>query len=398
MTIAAPTPPGSAVPARSDDRQFPFTASTGDATIVPLQAVPPSSWRDLHECAIERNAYYDPLWAVPVATYARGRTGAGALLAWDQQRLIGLMPARWSWAALSLPGPLLVGWSGYAPLSTPTLDRDHAVAAASLLIEQARRVGARAVLLPSLAIDRPAFAALRAAIEGQGLRAEVLRSYRRAALDATKDGETTLREALGAKKLKELRRQRHRLEDSGPLIYSVADSVETVPAALEDFLALEASGWKGKRGTALAQHPGDAAFIRTAGPAMAAQGRFAVVGLKRNDVTLASGLVLRDGAHAYFFKVAMMESEARNSPGVQLTLDLTRSLCADSNVDFADSSTDFVHPMIDHIWRERIEIADVFIGLRRSDPVATALRFLVQGRYRAIDAVRAARRIRERMP
>ena len=53
--------------------------------------------------------------------------------------------------------------------------------------------------------------------------------------------------------------------------------------------------------------------------------------------------------------------------------------------------------MIDHVWRERIEIADVFVALKPRDPLAFALRFLIQARYRAIDIVRAIRRIREKL-
>ena len=45
-----------------------------------------------------------------------------------------------------------------------------------------------------------------------GVVPRVLSSYARACFDATQDGETLLREAMGAKRLKELRRQRHRLE------------------------------------------------------------------------------------------------------------------------------------------------------------------------------------------
>jgi hypothetical protein len=89
----------------------------------------------------------------------------------------------------------------------------------------------------------------------------------------------------------------------------------------------------------------------------------------------------------------MDEREARCSPGVQLTLDLTRHLCADPDIDFADSSTDIAHSMIEHIWRERIEIADVFIALKPGDPVAAGLRLLVQARYRALDLARTARRL-----
>ncbi|MET0444497.1 MAG: GNAT family N-acetyltransferase [Pseudorhodoplanes sp.] len=292
---------------------------------------------------------------------------------------------------------MLVGWSAYAPLTVPTLDRDHALRAAAELIDAARKTGARALLFPGAAIDGAAFRALEQTLGQQNLRAEILQSYRRAALDATGDAETTLREALGAKKLKELRRQRNRLEDSGALTVSVATAPNDVAAALEEFLALEARGWKGQRGTALAQNAGDAAFIRAAAPELAALRRFEIISLTRNGATLASGLVLRDGATAYFFKIAMDESEARCSPGVQLTLDLTRHLCADPAITSADSSTDFTHPMIDHVWRDRIEIADVFVPLHRNDPVAAGLRVLVRARHRAIDLFRATRRIREKM-
>ena len=54
--------------------------------------------------------------------------------------------------------------------------------------------------------------------------------------------------------------------------------------------------------------------------------------------------------------------------------------------------------MIDHIWRERIEIADVFVPLAPRDPRAAAIRALVAARTRAIDFIKAIRRIREKLP
>ena len=78
-----------------------------------------------------------------------------------------------------------------------------------------------------------------------------------------------LREALGPKKLKELRRQRNRLGDHGEVHFDIARTPAEVAAAVETFLTLEASGWKAKRGTALVQHAGDAAFIRRATSALA---------------------------------------------------------------------------------------------------------------------------------
>ena len=366
-----------------------------------LESVPIPAWTALAARAIEPNACYLPSWAIPVSRHARGRSGALALTAFDRaapDRLTGLMPVRWARRALSLPVPLLVSWNAYAPFAAPLLDRDCAIDAASALLDAARTAGARALLLQHIPTGGAAYAAILAALERRGLTPNILRSFRRAGLDARSDAETVLRGALSAKKLKELRRQRHRLEDTGRVSFDVASTPGQIGPALEAFLALEASGWKGERGTALALHPGDAAFIREAAPALAGRGQFEIVSLARNGATLASGLILRDAGRAFFFKIAMDENEARTSPGVQLTLDLTRHLCADPAIAFADSTADGEHPMIDHIWRERIEIADLFVPLSRRDPGALAIRALVAARMRTIDVLKAIRRIKEKLP
>ena len=61
------------------------------------------------------------------------------------------------------------------------------------------------------------------------------------------------------------------------------------------------------------------------------------------------------------------------SPGVQLTLDLTRHLCADPAIASADSTADADHPMINPIWRGRFAIGDVLIPLRENDPVVSLI-------------------------
>jgi CelD/BcsL family acetyltransferase involved in cellulose biosynthesis len=377
------------------------SAATETSRLTALASVPVAAWDALAADAIEPNACYLPPWALPVARHARGRSDALALTAFDPtapDRLIGLMPVRWANRALSLPVPLLVSWNAYAPFSVPLLDRTDAVEAAGRLLDAARAAGAHGLLLQTIATGGPAYAAMLAAMERRGLTPSVMRGFRRAGLDAGQDADTVLRDALSTKKLKELRRQRHRLEDTGQVSFEVSSKPDRIGAALEAFLALEAKSWKGQRGTALLQHPGDAAFIREAAPTLAARGQFEIVSLTRNGETLASGLILRDAGRAFFFKIAMDESEARTSPGVQLTLDLTRHLCADPAIVVADSTADGEHPMIDHIWRERIEIADVFVPLSPRDPYAAAIRTLVATRTRAIDFIKTIRRIREKLP
>ncbi len=178
-----------------------------------------------------------------------------------------------------------------------------------------------------------------------------------------------LRDALGAKKLKELRRQRNRLADHGAISFEVARTPEQVTSAVEIFLALEASGWKARRGTALAQDDGDAGFVRRATLALAETGQCEIVSLYAGDTPVAAAIVLRHQDRAFYFKLGVDERFAKFSPGVQLTLELTRHLCADPAIAMVDSTADADHPMINPIWRGRLSIGDLLIPLRPRDPV-----------------------------
>jgi CelD/BcsL family acetyltransferase involved in cellulose biosynthesis len=331
--------------------------------IADLLAVPQAAWADLAGRAIEPNPFFHPAWARAVARHAEGKSGVRALLAWDapaRTRLIGLLPVVSAWRALRIPIPVFVAWQAYAPLTTPLFDRDTADTAARGLIAAAAKAGAMALLLPMLAEEGPAASALRGAIAEFNLAPYAFDRHQRARLDGTQDADVAIN-SLGAKKVKELRRQRNRLADSGDVAFKIAAAGEETAAALEAFLSLEAAGWKGTTGTALAKKAGDSAFIRSAVPDMEATGAAEMATLSCGDAVVAAGVLLRHLRRAYFFKIAYDESSAKTSPGIQLTLDITRRLCADGAIDDADSTAITGHSMIDHIWRSRLTISDLLL-------------------------------------
>ena len=354
-------------------------ASPDACAFAPLTAVAAGEWRALAERAVEPNGYYLPDWKLAVNASARGRTGVSALIAWSdaaQDRaapLIGLMPVVPMARAYRISLPALASAEPYGTLCTPLLDRDMAIEAAARLMLEARKAGAHALILRDVSLDGAAMKAINEVLRREDLRPRVLQSRLRACLDATRDTDELLRDALGHKKLKELRRQRQRLAEHGAVGFDVARTREEVAVALEIFLALEASGWKGKRGTALIQDDGDATFIRRAAPALAETGQCEIVTLRAGDTPVAAAIVLRHLDRAFYFKLGIDERFAKFSPGVQLTLDLTRHLCADPAIVTADSTASADHPMINPIWRGRFEIGDVLIPLRRNDPVVTMI-------------------------
>ncbi len=361
-----------------------------------LTTVAVSRWRALAERAVEPNGYYLPDWELAVNASAHGRTGASALVApGDAQqdgaaRLIGLLPVVSMWHAWKIPLPALVSAHPYGTLCTPLLDRDMAIDAASRLLREARKAGALALILRDVSLDGAAMKAFSEALRQDGLRPRVLQSHLRACLDATRDAEELLRNALGPKKLKELRRQRLRLAEHGAVRFEVARAREEVAAALEIFLALEASGWKAQFGTALIQDDGDASFIRRAAPALAENGQCEIVTLRAGDTPVAAAIVLRHQDRAFYFKLGIDERFGKFSPGVQLTLDLTRHLCADPAVASADSTAGPDHPMINPIWRGRFAIGDVLIPLRKNDPAVPLIHAALTLRRLARELARGA--------
>lgn len=353
--------------------------------IVDLFSVPQGPWAELASRAIESNAFYHPAWARAVARHAEGRSGARVLLAWDspaRTRLIGLLPVVSAWRALKLPIPVFVAWQAYSPLTTPLIDRDKPDIAARALLLAAKKAGAMALLLPAMTDEGPAANALRSAISSFNTAPYTFNHHERARLDATQDGELAIAE-LGPKKVKELRRQRNRLADDGEVVFNIAAPGAETATALDTFLALEAAGWKGANGTALACKPGDAAFIKTAVTDLVAAGAAEVATLSRGPTVVAAGVLLRHLRRGYFFKIAYDETLAKTSPGVQITLDITRHLCADARFDDADSTAVSGHPMIDHIWRARLAVGDLLLPVEPGKP-ALALFAALIGTRRAL--------------
>ncbi|MEO8686033.1 MAG: GNAT family N-acetyltransferase, partial [Devosia sp.] len=358
--------------------------SVAHARKLDIATVPRPAWTALCAAAIEPNIFFDPGFSTPAATMAGGGRGADALVAFDGSRMTGLVPVVSAWQAFRLPIPALVALQPYSPLSTPLLDADQAVVAAGALVDGAAASGARLLILPDMALEGPAAQAFRMALAERGLIALTDHAHERAAFDATTaDMDEYFRAGMGSKRLKEMRRLRNRLADDGDVALTATDVPSAIAPALDRFLDLEARGWKGERGTGLAQAKGDAAFIHAVAADLGARGALEIVELTLSGTTIATGLVLRQRDRAFFFKIAYDESLGRFSPGVQLTLELTKRLADDPTLTLVDSTADAGHPMIDHVWRERLAIGDLLIPTRHGDPAGPALAKLIMARRRA---------------
>ena len=174
--------------------------------------------------------------------------------------------------------------------------------------------------------------------------------------------EAYLDAALTGKKRKELRRQHKRLSEEGALQFERREGTESIAEWIEAFLWLEASGWKGKAGSAMAKQ-GDTTRLFTAALKGAAErGRLErlTLSLDGSPIAMLANFIAPPGSFA--FKTAFDERYARFSPGVLLQRE-NLALLERAGIEWADSCASADHPMIDHVWRERRAIGRVNIGI-----------------------------------
>lgn len=324
------------------------------------------AWRDLVVRAVEPNGFYDPDFALAAARHLPGGDRVRFILVWNGDQLDALVPVAPVRRRYILPLPLVSVWPAYAPLSTPLLDRDRGAAAFRVALDHLA-TRARSCLIPRVSDAGGAAQQMRQAIEARGCRLQTFDTHGRALLTIGGDPVGRIKDLVTSKKAKELARLRRRLAELGPIAIETASERTAVMDALERFLALEASGWKGRHGTALANDAGRSAFVREAFAALALRGRAEVVLMRVGDQDVAGGLVLRQSGRAFYFKTAYNEEAARFSPGMILSLALTGMFLADQRLVDVDSVADADHPMIDHLWRDRLPIADWMVELHPQD-------------------------------
>jgi CelD/BcsL family acetyltransferase involved in cellulose biosynthesis len=335
-------------------------------------------WRELAARAAEPNVFYDPDFALAAAP-ALGR-GVEAMLVWSAdppRRLLGLFPFTISRRRYGLKLPLLIGWTHrFAPLGTPLVDRDACADVVAAFLDHAAGDEAlpKRLLLPLLNETGPVARALQSALAESGDVCAAFGRHCRAVLQPGGDREGYIERAIGPKRRKELRRQRRRLAEIGPLSFALASVPDEVAAALQDFLALEAGGWKGRAGTAAAQEADQRRFVEAAIGALATRGAVHVARLCCGSRPIACVLTLKSANAAWSWKVAYDENFAPFSPGVQAFIELTEVLLADDELACVDSCAIADHPMIDHLWHERLSLGDWLIDLRGDTAFALACR------------------------
>jgi CelD/BcsL family acetyltransferase involved in cellulose biosynthesis len=220
-----------------------------------------------------------------------------------------------------------------------------------------------------LPADGPANAALERVLADRPRARYTVVEENRALLSGETSAEAYLEASMSAKKRKELRRQHNRLAEEGTLACERVEGDAGLAEWTAEFLVLEAAGWKGAGGSALASAPGTRALFEQALTGAAAAGRLERLALRLDGRAIAMLVNFITAPGAFSFKTAFDEDYARFSPGMLLQLE-NLTLLERPGIAWADSCAAQGHPMIERLWRgqRRMISRNIAIGgpLRRA--------------------------------
>lgn len=343
------------------------------------------AWHDLAEKAAEPNVYLDPRFLVP----ARDRGDEAADL-----RLVVVEDGGEWLAALAVTTksvvprvPVRAATTGGTFMTTHS-DRHHPLVRSGREIEalEALLTGMRAVGLPGLVqlqyfpADGPLADALAEVVRRGSMlvheRCRVEAAY------ATRAGAGVERVAqpvdgrvvdpplawghMGSGRAKDFRRRVRALarEAGGALeLHDVSDD----PGVEDEFVALQASGWKGdseQGGAALALDPLAQRWFREVVAGFRRDGDALVVRLAAGGRTLFLGYSLRSGGSYFGFLDTFAEEFRKYSPGAIGRLAETAHVFAATDADAVDPAFDARYVTGTQLYPDRRAYADLLVSTR----------------------------------
>jgi CelD/BcsL family acetyltransferase involved in cellulose biosynthesis len=300
------------------------------------------SWSDLAAAALEPAGFNAPQLILPILKHVGGAEIATVTNGPD---LLTALPLRRKRTHLA---------SWVTPLTASGLP--HVIEESA--VQAFLQAQTQPVQLQAIPSDGPFLAALKK----QATHFEVIESWQRAALKPAGTFADWLQSNFDQKRRKEFKRLRNRLGEQGALVTEVLKAGDDPKPFVDDFLRLEAGGWKGKKGTAINANPNLVKALHEAATGLHQVGKLRFWSLKLEDKSIATLFAIVERNQAWLGKIAYDEAYAKYSPGALIILDCTEFFFNEPHIKQVDSSAIPNHPLIDRIWRDRLPMVTVFVA------------------------------------
>src|SRR5262245_45506117 len=285
-------------------------------------------WEEL-AAATAAGPYCRPAW---FEAWWRAFGGTGTLdvhAVWCDQRVIALLPL------INAHGNLVSPTNYHTPyFGMAANDRTAAIALADdILSNHPRRI-----TLGPVDPDGLTMMAFRQAAAKAGYRVLVSPFQRSPYLDV--EGDWNRYEArLSRKLLSDVRRKRSHLSSLGPISFEIGGAdhqSDALDRQLCEAFGVEASGWKGRRGTAMSSQCNTIAFYTDVARWAVGTGAFRLFVLRLGGLPIAVNYALEEAGICHLLKGGYDPAYARFSPGLLLAQEIVRRAFAQglSRVEF----------------------------------------------------------------
>lgn len=314
-------------------------------------------WEALAADAAEPNPFYEHWMLLPALEAYGAGEDFRCILVWEDGTLSAMFPMQLVHRFRGLPLRALRSWRHRNMLICTPLIRARSAAKCIAAV-----LGSG--LAPIMELDwipsgGPFYGALAEIASLGRLPWTVVDAYARALLLRERDP----RERFNSNMKNNLRRWQARLATLGKLSPARLGPHDDVQAWTEEFMRLEASGWKGRAGTALGCREDDRRFVSEVFGEAFRRGRLLITGLDLAGRPLARHCMLRGGEGLFTFKIAYDETHASCSPGILAEVDNVRQFLDTPGVRWIDSNTARENTSYGRVWKDRRTVQRVVIGM-----------------------------------
>lgn len=155
--------------------------------------------------------------------------------------------------------------------------------------------------------------------------------------------------------------ERKLARELGEPVYRITRDPHEIDSAVRAFLDLEAAGWKGRGGSALACSADTSRLFAEVVREGSQRGSIELASLACNGKVLAFSTMLTGQKRRYGFKMAYNEDAARYAPGLLLLNWITQTQCGDG--DAIDSCTLPGQQPVSRLWNDSFPLIDCRIAL-----------------------------------
>jgi CelD/BcsL family acetyltransferase involved in cellulose biosynthesis len=341
-----------------------------------------AAWRKLAASTVAPNPFYEPWMILPAIEHIAAGEDVRFLLMFGPadksgvEPLWGLFPLEIRRECLRLPIRTLGFWQHrYCSLATPLIDakRVWEVLDAFWRWFEDNPLGCHVLDTNYLLAEGP----LRAvwADFAIGRSSLVLNEFPRCIQVRSESFDTYVSDLLSPNHRRDNRRKERRLAELGSPTFELLRDGSQVDRWVDDFLQLEASGWKGADGGAFATQAADAAYFRKVIGDGFLEDRVWLMSLSLDGKPIAMKSVLLADDGGFSFKIAYDESFSKYSPGILLELQHLRWMFDDPRVNWSDTCAIPRHPMYVTISNERRMICRTLFsdGSRKGDLLVSSI-------------------------